>query len=89
VGVETDALASFRFQGGILATIFASWQILLHDNILQVHGDSASLFARWALGPYTDGTPERITEEGRKQIPVSYRNHYVLELEHFRDCICG
>ena len=87
LGVETDALASFRFRGGILATIFASWQIPLHDNILQVYGDSASLFARRTLGPYTDGTLERITEKGRKQIPVSYRNHYVLELGHFRDCI--
>jgi len=87
LGVETDALASFRIRGGILATIFASWQIPLHDNILQVYGESASLLARRTLGPYTDGTLERITEEGRKQIPVSYRNHYVLELEHFRDCI--
>jgi predicted dehydrogenase len=87
LGVETDALASFRFRGGILATVFASWQIPLHDNILQVYGDSASLVARRTLGPYTDGTLARITEEGRKQIPVSYRNHYVLELEHFRDCI--
>lgn len=87
LGVETNALASFRFRAGILATIFASWQIPLHDNILQVYGDSASLFARRTLGPYTDGTLERVTPEGRKQIPVSYKNQYVLELEHFRDCI--
>jgi predicted dehydrogenase len=87
LGLETDALASFRFPGGVLASIFASWQVPLHDNILQVYGDSASLFAQRTLGPYTDGTVERITTEGRTQMPVSYRNHYVLELEHFRDCV--
>lgn len=87
LGVETDALAGFRFRDGLLATVFASWQIPLHYNILQVYGDRAGLFARRTLGPYTDGTVERITEAGREQIPVTYRNHYVLQLEHFRDCI--
>jgi len=87
LGVETDALASFRFRDGLPATVFASWQVPLHDNIIQVYGDRASLFARRTLGPYTDGTVERITEAGREQIPVTYRNHYVLQLEHFRDCI--
>jgi predicted dehydrogenase len=86
-GVETDALASFRFRTGLLATVFASWQVPLHDNIIQVYGDKASLFARRTLGPYSDGTVERITEAGREQIPITYRNHYVLQLEHFRDCI--
>ena len=85
--VESDALASFRFRGGVLATLFASWQVPLHDNIIQVYGETASLFARRTLGPYTDGTVERITETGREQIPVTWRNHYVLQLEHFRDCI--
>jgi 1,5-anhydro-D-fructose reductase (1,5-anhydro-D-mannitol-forming) len=85
--VEPDALASFRFRGGVLATVFASWRVPLHDNIIQVYGDAASLFARRTLGPYTDGTVERITEAGREQIPVAYENHYVLQLEHFRDCI--
>jgi UDP-N-acetylglucosamine 3-dehydrogenase len=85
--VEPGALASFRFRGGLLATVFASWQVPLHDNIIQVYGDKASLFARRTIGPYTDGTVERITEAGREQIPVSYRNHYILQLEHFRDCI--
>jgi 1,5-anhydro-D-fructose reductase (1,5-anhydro-D-mannitol-forming) len=87
LGVETDALAGFRFRGGLLATVFTSWQVPLHDNIIQVYADKASLFARRTLGPYTDGTLERITEAGREQLPVSYRNHYVLQLEHFRDCI--
>jgi len=87
LGVETDAQASLRFPGGLLATVFASWQVLLHDNIIQVYGDKASLFARRTLGPYTDGTVERITGTGREQIPITYRNHYVFQLEHFRDCI--
>ena len=87
LGVETDALATLRFRGGLLATVFASWQVPLHDNIIQVYGDRASLFARRTLGPYTDGTLERIGESGREQIPITYRNHYVLQLEHFRDCI--
>ena len=86
-GAETDALANFRFHSGLLATVFASWRVPLHDNIIQVYGDKASLFARRTLGPYTDGTVERITEAGREQIPITYRNHYVLQLEHFRDCI--
>jgi predicted dehydrogenase len=89
LGVETDALASFSFPSGLLATVFASWQVPLHDNIIQIYGDRASLFARRTLGPYTDGTVERITEVGREQIPFAYRNHYVLQLEHFRDCIAG
>jgi glucose-fructose oxidoreductase len=88
-GAETDALASFRFRTGLVATVFASWQVPLHDNIIQVYGDKASLFARRTLGPYTDGTVERITGAGREQIPVAYKNHYVLQLEHFRDCITG
>jgi 1,5-anhydro-D-fructose reductase (1,5-anhydro-D-mannitol-forming) len=87
LGVETDALASFRFRGGLLATVFASWQVPLHDNIIQVYGDRASLVARRTLGPYTDGTVERFTEGGREPISVPYKNHYLLELEHFRDCI--
>jgi len=87
LGVETDALASFRFRDGLLATVFASWQIPLHDNILQVYGDKASLVARRTLGPYTDGTVDRFTGAGREQIPVSYKNHYLLQLEHFRECI--
>lgn len=87
LGVETDALASFRFRGGLQATVFASWQVPLHDNIIQVYGDKASLFARRTLGPYTDGTVERITAAGREKIPVTYKNHYILQLEHFRDCI--
>jgi hypothetical protein len=52
LGMETNALASFRFRSGLRATVFASWQVPLHNNIIQV-----------------------------------YRNHYVLQLEHFRDCI--
>ena len=87
LGVETDALATLRFRSGLLATVFASWQVPLHDNIIQVYGDKASLFARRTLGPYTDGTVERVTEAGREQIPITYRNHYVLQLEHFRDCV--
>ena len=87
LGVETDALASFRFHSGLMATMFASWQVPLHDNVIQVYGDKASLFARRTIGPYTDGTVERITETGREQIPITYRNHYVLELEHFRVCV--
>jgi 1,5-anhydro-D-fructose reductase (1,5-anhydro-D-mannitol-forming) len=87
LGVETDALASLRFRNGLLATVFASWQVPLHDNVIQVYGDKASLFARRTLGPYTDGTVERITEAGRELIPITYRNHYVAELEHFRDCV--
>ena len=87
LGVETDALASLRFCSGLLATVFASWQVPLHDNIIQIYGDKANLFARRTLGPYTDGTVERITEAGREQIPFTYRNHYILQLEHFRDCV--
>jgi hypothetical protein len=30
---------------------------------------------------------QRITAAGREQIPITYKNHYVLQLEHFRDCI--
>jgi UDP-N-acetylglucosamine 3-dehydrogenase len=86
-GAETDALASFRFASGLLATVFASWRVPLHDNIIQVYGDKASLYAKRTLGPYTDGTVERITEAGREQIPFFYKNHYVLEAEHLRDCI--
>ena len=32
-------------------------------------------------------TVERISQAGREQIPIPYKNHYVLQLEHFRDCI--
>jgi hypothetical protein len=43
--------------------------------------------ARRTLGPYTDGFVERITSTGAESIPVPYENHYLLELEHFLDCI--
>jgi 1,5-anhydro-D-fructose reductase (1,5-anhydro-D-mannitol-forming) len=87
LGVETDALAGFRFRGGLLATVFASWQVPLHDNLLQVYGDEASLVARRTLGPYTDGTVERFTPAGAESIAFAYENHYLLELEHFLECI--
>jgi 1,5-anhydro-D-fructose reductase (1,5-anhydro-D-mannitol-forming) len=87
LGVETEALAGFSFRGGLLATVFASWQVPLHDNLLQVYGDEASLVARRTLGPYTDGTVERFTPDGAESIPFAYENHYRLELEHFLDCI--
>jgi predicted dehydrogenase len=87
LGLETDAAASFLFSDQTKATLLTSWNIPLHDNIIQVYGEKASLMANRSIGPYHDGRLELITDTRRSQIFIPYKSHYVAELEHFRDCI--
>jgi predicted dehydrogenase len=87
LGVELSGLASLKFREGALATVFASWEIPLHDNLIQIYGDRASIQAVRTIGPYTDGKVEQIEGTLRRFVNIPYQDHYVRELEHFRDCI--
>jgi predicted dehydrogenase len=85
LGVELSGLASVSFQRGAVGTVFASWQVPLNDNILQIYGDKASVQAIRTIGPYKDGRVEIVIGDRHQVIEIPYENHYVLELAHFRD----
>jgi predicted dehydrogenase len=87
LGVELSGLASLKFRGGALATVYASWEVPLHDNLIQVYGDKASIQAVRTIGPYTDGDVARIEGSQRKTVEIPYQDHYVGEVEHFRNCV--
>ena len=87
LGVEMSALASIKFKSGTLATILASWQVPMDDNIIQIYGKKGCLVATRTIGPYTDGFVELIKDGKRRQIPIPYKNCYILQFEHFRDCV--
>ncbi len=86
-GVDIESTALMRFSRGTQATIYAGWRVPLHDNIIQVYGEQATLFANRSIGPYTDGTLDFVSAEGRKRIEIPHRNHYVEECKHFKYCI--
>jgi len=87
LGVELSGLASLEFKGGALATVYASWEVPLDDNLIQVYGDKASIQAVRTIGPYTDWQVERIEGAQRLAVKIPHQDHYVREIEHFQDCI--
>ena len=87
LGVELSGLACLSFKGGALTTIYASWEVPLHDNLIQVYGDKASIQAVRTIGPYTDGQVTRIEGSQQMTVEIPHKNHYVREVEHFKDCI--
>lgn len=87
LGVELSGLACLKFRGGALATVYASWEVPLHDNLLQVYGDKVSIQAVRTIGPYTDGQVTRIEGSHRLTVEIPHKNHYVCEVEHFQDCV--
>jgi 1,5-anhydro-D-fructose reductase (1,5-anhydro-D-mannitol-forming) len=87
LGVELSGLARLKFQDGALATVYASWEVLLHDNLIQVYGDKASIQAVRTIGPYTDGQVARIEGSQRQIVDIPHKNHYVGEVEHFQECV--
>jgi len=87
LGVELSGLASFRYSAGTLATIYTSWEVPLHDNIIQVYGDKASIQAVRTIGPYKDGRVTRIEGGNHQTIEIPHQDHYVREIEHFQHCI--
>jgi predicted dehydrogenase len=87
LGVELSGLASLNYQSGTLATVLASWEVPLHDNIVQVYGEKASIQAMRTVGPYTDSKLEFIQDGNRQEVILPYENHYVKQLKHFRDCV--
>lgn len=87
LGVELSGLASLEFQGGGVGTVYASWQVPLKDNILQVYGDRAVIQAIRTVGPYRDWRVEIVRGDQHQAVDITYRNHYIAELEHFRDCV--
>ena len=87
LGVELSGLATLKFKGGALATVYTSWKVPLDDNLIQVYGDKASIQAVRTIGPYTDGQVTRIEGAQRQIVHIPHQNHYVREVEHFIDCI--
>jgi predicted dehydrogenase len=87
LGVELSGLASLKFMKGTMATLFASWGINLHDNLLQVYGDQGCIQAMRTIGPYTDWSVELVQGDQRTAVKIPYQNHYIRELDHFVDCI--
>jgi len=87
LGVELGGLASLLFHSGSAATVYASWQVAVKDNILQVYGERAGVQAIRTIGPYRDWKVEIVRGDQREVVDIPYRNHYAAELEHFRDCV--
>ena len=87
LGVELSGLACLKFREGTLATVYASWVVPLHDNLIQVYGDKASIQAVRTIGPYTDGEVAHIEGSQRKTVEIPHQDHYVGEVEHFRNCV--
>jgi predicted dehydrogenase len=87
LGVELSGLACLKFRGGALATVYTSWEVPLHDNLIQVYGDMASIQAVRTIGPYTDGQVVRIEGSHHLAVEIPHQNHYVREVEHFQDCV--
>jgi predicted dehydrogenase len=87
LGVELSGLACLKFRGGALATIYASWEVPLHDNLIQLYGDKVSIQAVRTIGPYTDGQVALIEGSQRLTVEIPHQDHYVREVEHFVDCI--
>jgi predicted dehydrogenase len=87
LGVELSGLACLKFRGGALATVYTSWGVPLHDNLIQIYGDQASVQALRTIGPYTDGQVARIEGSQRLSVEVPHQDHYVQEVEHFLDCV--
>jgi predicted dehydrogenase len=87
LGVELSGLASLKFSAGTLATVYASWQVPLHDNLLQVYGEKASVQAIRTIGPYTDNRVELIRGDQREIVQIPHKNHYVSEFEHFEESV--
>jgi predicted dehydrogenase len=87
LGVELSGLASLKFKGGALATIYVSWDVPLDDNLIQVYGDKASIQAIRTIGPYTNWRVEQIEGSQRQTVSIPHQNHYVREIEHFIQCI--
>lgn len=87
LGVELSGLARLKFRGGALATVYASWEVPLHDNLIQVYGDKASIQAVRTIGPYTDGQVTLIEGAQRLAVNIPHQDHYVREVEHFRECV--
>lgn len=87
MGVEISGLACLQFRGGTVATVYSSWEVPLHDNFIQVYGDKGSIQAVRTIGPYTDGQVQRIEGTKSQIVALTHRDHYVCEVEHFRDCV--
>jgi predicted dehydrogenase len=87
LGVELSGLACLKFKKGALATVYASWEVPLHDNLVQVYGEKASIQAVRTIGPYTDGQVSRIEGSQRLSVDIPHINHYVSEVEHFQNCV--